>query len=100
MKKQMMFTILAECLGFIVGVQNVNSDSGLHKGWVLGCGHEECEGLGFGHDKHGCDPTCTLCGGYPCVPPCPGVGALYEDEPLIFDDMLLFIWFFETNTVQ
>lgn len=41
----------------------------------LGKGHTDFPGMGkgLGHEKHGCDPTCPLCGGNPCIPPCPDV---------------------------
>ena len=70
MKRSILFTILL--LFCLIISQIAAEDSGLHKGWELGQGHETHQGNGFGHDMHGCDATCPLCGGNPCVPPCPG----------------------------
>ena len=66
---------LLTLLSLSVGLPVASADEGLHTGYETGQGHTDFpgSGLGLGHDKHECDPTCPLCGGYPCIPPCPGV---------------------------
>lgn len=54
-----------------VSLPVASADDGQHNGLETGKGHDI--GNGKGHDKHGCDQTCPLCGGNPCIPPCPGV---------------------------
>ena len=59
--------IVALLVSFIAGpISSGPSDSG--KGHSM-----PGQGLGKGHTNHDCDDTCSICGGNPCVPPCPGV---------------------------
>jgi hypothetical protein len=71
MKRLLLLTILVALLVSLVDMPTASGDNGLHKGYTIGEGH--CKLCGKGHDKHGCDSTCPLCGGNPCIPPCPGV---------------------------
>jgi hypothetical protein len=70
MKRLLLLTILVALLVSLVDMPIASGDNGLHKGYSIGEGHY-CEHCGKGHDKHGCNPSCPLCGGYPCIPPCP-----------------------------
>ncbi len=65
MNNVVIFTIIVALLVSFVAFPMASADNGLGKG------HDK--GQGLGHDKHGCSADCPICGGNPCIPPCPGV---------------------------
>ncbi len=73
MNNVVIFTIIVALLVSFVAFPMASGDSGLHRGWVNGEGHDYYNN-GKGHDKHGCGPDCPYCGGNPCIPPCDGTG--------------------------
>lgn len=74
MKNLILFIGFIALMVCFISVPIASADNGLHKGFEIGIGHtDHGQGKGLGHEKHGCDATCPLCGGNPCVPPCPGV---------------------------
>jgi hypothetical protein len=64
------FTIIVALLVSFVAAPISSNPSGDGKGHTDFPG----KGLGKGHAKHDCDPTCPYCGGNPCIPPCDGTG--------------------------
>ena len=65
MNNVVIFTILVALLVSFVAFPMASGPSGLGKG------HDK--GQGLGHEKHGCNDDCPICGGNPHIPPCTGV---------------------------
>ena len=63
MNNVLIFTIIVALLVSFVAFPMASGNNGLGKGHY--------QGLGKGHEKHGCDLSCPLCGGTLCVPPLP-----------------------------
>ncbi len=99
MKRLVPFITLVALLAVFIGAPIINADDDSPIGFEIGIGHIDYPGggLGEGHEKHDCDPTCPICGGYPCIPPCPGTDAVQtenQDDPSVSDVISEYIWNF------
>ena len=97
MKKVMLFTTLVALLAVFIGASMIKAEDDRPVGFDIGIGHIDYPGLGLaeGHEKHDCDPTCPICGGYPCIPPCKGPETAEpesEDNSSVSDMIGEYIW--------